>query len=128
LAEQGAVGVRLRAAMRSPGDDPLAIWRAAEALGLPITVACDAATLASPAFAQVVETITGVPLILEHLGSVNHPDGETAPYPLRRQVFDLARFSHVHIKFHGLGEICPRIASGEDFPLDRSYLELLDLA
>jgi len=27
LAEQGAAGVRFRADVRSPGDDPLAIWR-----------------------------------------------------------------------------------------------------
>ncbi|HXF62631.1 MAG TPA: amidohydrolase family protein, partial [Caldilineaceae bacterium] len=128
LAEQGAAGVRLRAATRSPGDDPLAIWRAAEALGLPITVAGDAAAFASPAFAQVVEAITGVPIILEHLGSVNHPDGEAAPYPVRRQVFGLARYPHVHIKFHGLGELCPRVAPGADFPLDRAHLALLDHA
>src|SRR5216683_6890289 len=29
LAAEGASGVRLRAAARSPGDDPLAIWRTA---------------------------------------------------------------------------------------------------
>lgn len=128
LAGEGAIGVRLRAATRSPGDDPLAIWRAAEALGLPITVAGDTARFISPAFAQVVEAITGVPIILEHLGSVNHPDGEAAPYSLRRQVFGLARYPHVYIKFHGLGEFCPRVAPGDAFPLDRAYLELIDLA
>src|SRR5687767_7071880 len=32
LAEQGAHGIRLRPTDRSPGDDPFAIWRQAEAL------------------------------------------------------------------------------------------------
>ncbi|MGN6697998.1 MAG: amidohydrolase family protein, partial [Thermomicrobiales bacterium] len=34
LAQQGAAGVRLGPAWRSPGGDPLAIWRAAARLGL----------------------------------------------------------------------------------------------
>src|SRR5712692_58506 len=38
LAERGASGVRLRPTTRSPGDEPLAIWRTAERLGL--TVSC----------------------------------------------------------------------------------------
>src|SRR3979490_1543136 len=37
LAEAGAGGVRLPAGARSPGDDPLAIWRAAARLGLPVS-------------------------------------------------------------------------------------------
>lgn len=129
LVEQGAVGVRLRATTRSPGDDPLAIWRQAEALGLPISVAGDAASLSSPEFAQVAAAIPGVPIILEHLGSVNHPDGEAAPYPLRRQVFALAQHPHLYIKIHGLGEICPRqMPPASPIPLDVTNLALLDLA
>jgi L-fuconolactonase len=128
LAEQGAAGVRLRPTTRSPGDDPLAIWRAAEALGLPISVGGDALSFAAPAFAQVVGAVSGVPIIIEHLGSVNHPDGEAPPYPLRQQVFALARHPHVHIKFHGLGELCPRGALDQPIPLERANLALLDLA
>ena len=37
LAGEGAVGVRLRQTARSPGRDPLAIWRAAERLRLPVS-------------------------------------------------------------------------------------------
>src|SRR5690606_5293878 len=36
-AAAGAWGVRLRASARSPGDDPLAIWRATEAAGLAVS-------------------------------------------------------------------------------------------
>src|SRR5438034_10238949 len=37
LASQGASGVRLAASARSPGHDPLAIWRAAERLRLGVS-------------------------------------------------------------------------------------------
>src|SRR3979411_3285036 len=37
LAEAGASGVRLRPDARSPGADPLAIWRAAGRLGLAVS-------------------------------------------------------------------------------------------
>jgi L-fuconolactonase len=57
------------------------------------------------------------------------PDGEENPYTLRRQVFDLARYPNVAIKFHGLGEICPRLQPfPQPFPFDATYLELFDLA
>src|SRR5258708_32906956 len=42
LAGRGASGVRLRATTRSPGDDPLAIWRTAAELGL--AVSCSGAS------------------------------------------------------------------------------------
>ena len=37
LVEQGAKGIRLRPNTRSPGDDPLAIWRKAAELKLPVS-------------------------------------------------------------------------------------------
>jgi L-fuconolactonase len=129
LADQGAHGIRLRPTDRSPGDDPLAIWRQAEALGLPISCAGNLETFGDPAFAQVVEAVPNVPILVEHLGSANLPDGEGAPYPLRWRVFDLARYPNVAIKFHGLGEICPRSQPfPQPFPFDRTQLELFDLA
>lgn len=129
LAEQGAHGIRLRPTDRSPGDDPLAIWRQAEALGLPISCVGSLELFADEAFAQVIEAVPNITIVIEHLGSVNLPDGEGAPYPLRRQVFELARYPNVALKFHGLGEICPRLYPfPQPFPFDQSYLELFDLA
>lgn len=128
-AEAGARGVRLRPEDRSPGDDPLAIWRQAAALRLPISCAGSAAAFADPAFIQVIEAIPTTTVVIEHLGSVNLPDGETVPYPVRQSVFALARYPHVAIKFHGLGEICPRLQPfPQPFPFDRSYLDLFDRA
>ena len=128
-AEQGAQGVRLRPEDRSPGGDPLAIWRQAAALRLPISCAGTAAAFADPAFARVIEAIPSTTVVIEHLGSVNVPDGEPAPYPVRQTVFDLARYPNTAIKFHGLGEICPRLQPfPQPFPFDRTYLELFDRA
>jgi L-fuconolactonase len=129
LAEQGVHGIRLRPTDRSPGDDPLAIWRQAEALGLPISCGGSVDHFSDPAFAQLIEAVPEATIIIEHLGSVNVPDSEGHPYARRRQVFDLARYPNVAIKFHGLGEICPRLQPfPQPFPFDASYLELFDLA
>ena len=127
--QAGAKGVRLRAHDRSPGDDPYAIWRHAGALGLPVSVAGSAAAFADPAFAALLDAIPATVVILEHLGSVNVPDGEGPPFAVRRSIFALARHHNVSIKFHGLGEICPKVEPfPQPFPFDRAYTALLDLA
>ena len=129
LAEQGAHGLRLRATDRSPGDDPLAIWRQAAVLGLPVSCSGPVDGFIDPAFAQLVEELPDATFVIEHMGSVNPPGAESAPYPLHRQVFALARYQNVAIKFHGLGEICPKLQPfPQPFPFDRTYLALFDLA
>ena len=78
LAEQGASGVRLRAAMRSPGDDPLAIWRAAGRLGLAVSCYGSGMEFATDAFARLVESVPEVTIVIEHLGSHSRPDADDA--------------------------------------------------
>lgn len=129
LAERGACGVRLPATARSPGEDPLAIWREAAQLGLPVTSGGRSAGFASEAFAQLVQALPDLAVIIEHLGSSNAPDGEPAPYEIRRQVFDLSRFSNVYIKVHGLGEFCTRaLPVAEPFPFEKPIPPLLEMA
>jgi L-fuconolactonase len=129
LAALGARGLRLLPGDRSPGRDPLAIWKRAAALGLPVTTGGSAKELAAPEIETVVRGIPGLTVILEHLGSGNRPDGETAPYPLRSRVFDLARFPNVCMKFHGLGEFAARaMPVTEPFPFVRPVPPLLDMA
>lgn len=129
LAEQGAAGVRFRPDTRSPGDDPLAIWRKAEALGLPVSCGGNRTLFSSPEFANVIQAVPQLPIIIEHLGSLNQPDGEATPYPLRHQVFELARFANVYLKVHGLGEISPRTTPvAEPFPFVGQVPPLLDWA
>jgi L-fuconolactonase len=107
LAEEGASGVRLRATTRSPGDDPLAIWRAAERLGLAVSVAGSGDVFASDDFRQLVEALPRLKIVVEHYGGVQRPGAEPRP-ELRRRVYDLSGRPNVYIKVHGLGEIAQR--------------------
>jgi L-fuconolactonase len=129
LVQRGAKGVRLRANTRSPGDDPLAIWRKAAELGIPVSCSGTNVEFASGEFAQLVREIPDATIILEHMGSTNYPDGEPAPYELRRKVFALARFPNVYIKVHGLGEFCARaMPVTEPFPFELPIPPILDMA
>jgi L-fuconolactonase len=129
MAAAGARGVRLLPGDRSPGPDPLAIWKRAAALGLPVTTGGEAQELLSSGIEDIVKVIPDLVLVIEHLGSVNKPDGEKAPYPLRTRVYDLARYPNVLMKFHGLGEFCDRnMPVREPFPFEGKVLPLLDMA
>jgi L-fuconolactonase len=111
LAEQGACGVRLRATTRSPGDDPLAIWRAAGRLWLTVSCAGASVDFATETFAQLVTTLPEVTIVLEHLGapaSPTRPDRDDTERALRQQVLALARFPNCCIKITGLGEFVQR--------------------
>ncbi len=124
LSEQDARGVRLRPDTRSPGDDSMAIWRKAEELGLPVS--CGGRNVE---FADLVQTFPRLPIVLEHAGSINSPDGETAPYEIRREVFSLSRFPNVYVKIHGLGEFCTRTSPvTEPFPFKQPIPPILEMA
>jgi len=136
LAEQGAAGVRLRADVRSPGDDPLAIWRAAERLGL--AVSCQGGgALASPQFAELVAAVPRLPIVLEHLAGQHglSRTGQAAERSGGRQVDDsgpaavlgLARFPNVYVKITGLGEFAERaMPVTHPFPFVQPIPPLLD--
>jgi L-fuconolactonase len=126
LANEGATGVRFRAATRSPGEDPLAIWRAAARLGLAISCGGAAAEFASPDFAALVQAVPDARIVVEHLGSLNHPV-DAAQEELRQKVFGLSRFPNISIKIHGLGEFCRRaLPVTEPFPFERAITPLLE--
>ena len=128
LVEQGASGLRLRNTMRSPGDDPLAVWRKAAELGVPVSCGGPSEVFASDEFIQLVQSLPAVSIVIEHLGSTNRPDGEQPPHPLRRKVFTLARFPNVFIKVHGLGEIALRTTPiTEPFPFEQPVPPLLEM-
>jgi L-fuconolactonase len=128
-ADRGACGVRLLPDTRSPGDDPLAIWRTAADLGMTVSCGGTASAFASDDFASVFESFPSLPIVVEHLGSVNHPDGEDDPYEIRHKVFGLARFPNAYIKIHGLGEFATRaMPVVEPFPFVQPIPPLLDLA
>ena len=129
LVERGARGLRLWADSRSPGGDPLLIWRKAAELGLPVSCGGTAAQFASDAFAELVGSLPDLRIVVEHLGSVNNPTEEVAPLDLRCKVFGLARFPNLLLKVHGLGEFATRaMPVAEPFPFVEPIPPLLDLA
>jgi L-fuconolactonase len=140
-AERGAAGIRLGADTRSPGEDPLAIWRAAARLGLPVSCQGSAEALASDGFAQLVQELPTLPIVLEHLAGLERlgtggrtreqaPGGQSAAPDAsgaRERVLALARFPNVSVKVHGLGEFCVRaIPVAEPFPFVRPISPLLE--
>ena len=103
---EGAEGLRLGPTTRSPGSDPLAIWRKAAELGIPVSCLGSADGFTSPLFEQVVREFPNLPIIIEHLGGIGRD--EAPPYPTFRKILALAQYRNTYIKVHGLGEICHR--------------------
>ena len=129
LVERGISGVRIGAAVRSPGDDPLAIWREAADCGLTVTSGGASEEFSSPRFAELVQALPHLRIVIEHLGGSNEPEPGAGVSDPRRRVFELARFPNVYMKIHGLGEFCRRsMPVTEPFPFERPIPPLLDLA
>ena len=106
-AGEGATGVRLGPGVRSPGDDPLAIWRKASELGLTVSSLGELDSFASDEFSDVVAGLPQLNIVVEHLAGVGQA-GEQPPHPLFRRALDLARYPNTYIKVPGLGEISER--------------------
>ena len=102
-AERGAVGVRLGPTERSPGSDPLAIWRKAAELGLVVSSLGGVEDFASGEFDTLV---TELPIIVEHLAGVR--PGAQAPYATYKKALALSNHPNTCIKVGGLGEISAR--------------------
>ena len=104
--QAGATGIRLEATQRSPGADPLAIWRKASELGIPASCPGSVEEFASSEFEDIVEGFPDLNIVIEHLGGAG---GDTSPPHITyRKVLGLARYSNTFMKVPGLGEICPR--------------------
>jgi L-fuconolactonase len=127
LAEEGAVGVRLTATTRSPGPDPLLIWKVTEELGMAVSCIGTAQEFASDEFARLVESLPRLPIVLEHLAASNRPDANDQERADRLRAFELARFPNVYMKIHGLGEFARRaMPVTEPFPFEESIPPLLE--
>ena len=125
---EGAESIRLRTFQRSPGDDPLAIWRKAEELGMSVSVGGPTDVFASHEFWDLVEALPSLKIVIEHLGGVGvWAVGETQkpepPYTQFRQMLHLAKFPNTYVKIHGIGEICPPPYPYKDIPpfMDMAY-------
>ena len=108
LHATGAETVRLRNFHRSPGNDPLAIWRAAAELGMSVSVGGEAEGFASAEFASLVDALPNLTVIIEHLAGMGiHAIGALSmpADDVFRQALTLARFPNTVMKIHGMGEI-----------------------
>ncbi|MCH7801636.1 MAG: amidohydrolase [Chloroflexi bacterium] len=118
-ANEGAVGVRLAPLVRSPGDDPLAVWRKAAELGLLVSSLGNVKGFASAEFESVVAEFPDMPIIIEHLAGVG--TGAEPPFSDFKKAIALAKYPNTYIKVGGLGEISERPATLEpDFKFDHT--------
>jgi len=119
-AREGAVGVRLGAGERSPGPDCLAIWRKASELALAVSCQGEAEEFASQEFHRLVEEVSELKIVIEHLGGIKK-EPET-DYKLFQRVLALAGYPNTYIKLPGFGELLPRprIFRGQPFDIDSS--------
>ena len=103
---EGAEGIRLDPKVRSPWNDPLAIWRKAAELGVVVSCLGTVEEFASPEFESIITEFPTLNIIIEHLGGAGHDT--SPPYTSYRKVLGLARYGNTFMKVPGLGELCPR--------------------
>ncbi len=106
-ANQGVESIRLGPTVRSLGNDPLAIWRKADELGM--IVSCQGSEVdlfASPELENVVRELPSLKIVIEHLGGGGQDT--TPPHDRYRKVLALAQYPNTYMKVVGLGELCPR--------------------
>jgi L-fuconolactonase len=111
-AQAGAAGVRLRPEARSPGEDPYAIWRVAAERRLPVSCVGTAANFTAPAFAELVQALPELTIVMEHLGGWARPDCDKLD-ETRGLIAALARFPNLFLKVPALGQLVQR---GPDLP------------
>ena len=92
--------------MRSPGRDPLAIWRKAAELGIVVRARGLVEEFSSPEFEDVIKALPTLNIIIEHLGGGGQDT--KPPHHRYRRVLALAQYPNTFMKVPGFGEICPR--------------------
>ena len=113
LSEQGVQGIRFNTAMRSPGSDPLAVWRKAAELGMIASVMGSVEGYADAEFEGIVKGLPDLKIVIEHLGGVGAFFGpgradQAVPYQTYKAVLELAKYPNTYMKIPGLGEFCAR--------------------
>lgn len=118
LKQRGARGIRLWASWLD--DAGLRLWRAAEALSLPVSCNGSAAEFASDDFAALVQSLPKLPIVIEHFGASTNRDREGVLDDTREKVLALSRFPNTYMKIHGLGEFAKRaMPVKEPFPFEQ---------
>jgi L-fuconolactonase len=125
---RGAAGVRLRPDTRSPGGDPLLLWRLAAELGITVSCVGGAAEFAAPEFAEILTAFPSLPVVLEHAGNLRPL---TAGYDtcVDQRIMELGSLPNAYVKFHGIGEYGRKLSStGDGFPFQRPVPDLVNRA
>ena len=115
-AAEGAEELYLFPHERSPGTDPLAIWRKASELGLPVSSPGTPEDFLTDEFRSLVEELPGLRLMIEQRfggggGSIKQPRGadwDKAPEAGYRKLLEFSRYPNVYMKPCGLGEFMAR--------------------
>lgn len=129
LAVQGAAGVRISNWARSPGEDPFAIWRKAEALELPVSCSGSVEGFVSDEFQGILQAVPKLPIIIEHLGGLNYSNCSEPTSRLTHQVMALAEYPNVYLKITGFGMSCERaMPVKRPFPFTEPIPPLLEMA
>ncbi len=115
-AAEGIQGVRFNPMERSPGNDPLAIWRRAAELGRVASCLGTGEEYASEDFRRLIEDLPDLSVIVEHLGYVGRDDDTS--YTYYKKILALARYPNTYMKVPGLGEIMPRPLPARDPTFD----------
>ncbi|MDA0734551.1 MAG: amidohydrolase family protein [Chloroflexi bacterium] len=113
LHHQGVEGIRFNSAMRSPGSDPIAVWRKAEALGMIASVMGSVESYAAAEFENIIKELPNLKVVIEHLGGVGANWGpgrsdNVIPIETYQAVLKLAKYPNTYMKIPGLGEFCAR--------------------
>ena len=106
LADAGAHGVRMQPADRSDDPDPLAIWRKAQSLRLPVSTLGTLDQFASSWFEEMVKELNELTIVIEHMAGVGYEIEE--PYSDFMRVLNLSKYPNVYLKIGGLGEFIQR--------------------
>jgi L-fuconolactonase len=111
--------------VRSPGDDPIAIWRRAAELGVAVSCVGGSSQFAAPEFEALVRELPQLTFVVEHLGGAGNAN---ATDEQRAQVLSLAKHANVYMKFGGVGEVgtwrqekdryAPRLGETVPFPYE----------
>jgi L-fuconolactonase len=91
-------GVRLRASTRSPGDDPLEIWRAIQANDLVASVRGPVRDLIDPAFGEILRQLPRLVMRIDHVGLFAYGKDTDADF---ERLMALSAFPNVHLLWAG---------------------------
>ncbi len=113
LHGQGVEGIRFTTGMRSPGGDPLAVWRKAADLGMIASVMGPVEGYAEAEFENIIKELPNLKVVIEHLGGVGAFWGpgradRVIPQEAYEKVLALSGYPNTYMKIPGLGEFCAR--------------------